>query len=98
MATLVKHGIRVEAADGTGTNPKKLFAHHIDLLAVGEIGLNGFMQREKLPPLKRFFLMGVNPVYLGCNLAMDDDVIKRLDAAIAAEKAKGNLRAFGIAP
>jgi polar amino acid transport system substrate-binding protein len=88
---LRSRGFNVDAVSNDSVNPQKLLLNRIDLWAVGM--RTGPMPRtfgwsERVVPLLVFNRV---KVYLACNLAVPDELIERLNAALSDMRRDGTM-------
>jgi len=88
---LRSRGFNVDAVSNDSVNPQKLLLNRIDLWAVGM--RSGPMPRqfgwsERVVPLLVFHRV---KVYLACNPAVPDELIERLNAALAEMRRDGTM-------
>ena len=83
-------GYTVDPVSNNMVNPEKLLLNRIDLWAVamrtGVVGSNQFLWSDKLAPLLVFNRV---KVYLACNQSVPDDLVARLNAALADMRRDG---------
>jgi polar amino acid transport system substrate-binding protein len=87
---LLDHGYRVDTATSDAANPRKLLAGHIDYWASAGPRATALLAKEKLGgrivPVLTF---GHTDLYLACNKATSDDVVKKLNQALRAMNEDG---------
>jgi polar amino acid transport system substrate-binding protein len=89
---LRSHGFNVEAVANDLVNPQKVMLNRIDLWAVGirnnSPGPGQFDWTDKVVPLLVFNRV---KVYLACNLSVPDELVGRLNAALADMRRDGTM-------
>jgi len=89
---LRRHGFHVDAVANDQVNPQKVLLNRIDLWAVsarnGSPGPSQVAWADKLAPLLVFNRV---KVYLACNPSVPDELIARLNAAVAEMRRDGTM-------
>lgn len=89
---LRSRGFTVDAANNDQVNPQKLLLNRIDLWAVGtRTDSPGPSQRDWAGQLVPLLVFNKVKVYLACNLAVPDELIDKLNAAMADMRRDGTM-------
>lgn len=91
-------GYVIDEGSDIETNVRKLQAHRVDYLLVGEIEMNAHLAAQATPlPIKPVYFFSYNEHYIACNPALAKETQQKLNAAVRSLASEGGLQKFGIA-